>query len=223
LKIFNKFKWITHPITVLVGAQICWGLLMFVWIRWYILRSEEIDHLVQKIPLPQKNSGQWIILVEGCILMAFILAGLYMIFAHQRRMSKLAKMQDAILSSVTHELKTPLASIRLYTETLLLRTVSEQDKLKFLKRTLSEAERLQRLIDTVLISARLQTGNSSVHLSRMDVKDILNASINKAKNVFPIKNNLRPIYPKNPSIPRPTYKAILFICPYFSIISLTMQ
>ncbi|MES2616029.1 MAG: histidine kinase dimerization/phospho-acceptor domain-containing protein, partial [Bdellovibrionota bacterium] len=142
----KKVKWLLHPISVLILAQICWGLLMFVWISWYISRRQEINNLIEKIPLPATTSGQSVILAQGCILMAFILVGLYMIFVNQRRLSRLAKMQDAILSSVTHELKTPLASIRLYTETMLLRNLSEQDRLKFLQRTLSEAERLQRLI-----------------------------------------------------------------------------
>ena len=200
----KKFHFITNPIFVLVGAQICWGLLMFVWIRWYILRSQEINNILEKIPLPRQNSGQWVILMEGCILMAFILVGLYMIFVNQRRLSRLAKMQDAILSSVTHELKTPLASIRLYTETMLLRTISEADKLKFLRRTLSEAERLQRLIDTVLISARLQSGKPSLNLSRVNLNDILLASFNKGKERFsenrhfeiniPIQQDDEPIY-----------------------------
>lgn len=116
--------------------------------------------------------------------MAFILIGLYMIFVNQRRLSRLAKMQDAILSSVTHELKTPLASIRLYTETMLLRSLTESDRLKFLQRTLSEAERLQRLIDTVLISARLQSNTPSMSLTRLDLKEIIDACFNKAKERF---------------------------------------
>ncbi len=180
----KNVKWLLHPISIFIFAQICWGLLMFVWIRWYIIRSQEINNFIEKIPLPAKNSGQWVILAQGCILMGFILIGLYMIFVNQRRLSRLAQMQDAILSSVTHELKTPLASIRLYTETLLMRAVTEQDRLKFLQRTLSEAERLQRLIDTVLISARLQSDKPSLTLARIDLKEILIGCFNKLKERF---------------------------------------
>jgi signal transduction histidine kinase len=71
-----------------------------------------------------------------------------------------------------------------YTETMLLRNVSEQDRQTFLTRTLSEAERLQRLIDTVLISARLQSNKASSNLGRVDLKEILLASYNKAKERF---------------------------------------
>jgi two-component system phosphate regulon sensor histidine kinase PhoR len=67
---------------------------------------------------------------------------------------------------------------------LLLRNVSEQDRLKFLKRTLSEAERLQSLIDTVLISARLQSDKASLNLTRVDLREIIHTCFNKAKERF---------------------------------------
>ncbi|BBH52657.1 sensor histidine kinase [Fluviispira sanaruensis] len=157
---------------------------MFVWIRWYILRSQEINSLIEKISLPATSSGQWVILAQGCILMGFILIALYMIFVSQRRLSRITKMQDTILSSVTHELKTPLASIRLYAETMLLRAVSEEEKKKFLRRTLSETERLQRLIDTVLISARLESDKSSLAHVRVNLSELFANCCNQVKDRF---------------------------------------
>ncbi|WWW13987.1 histidine kinase [Spirobacillus cienkowskii] len=180
----KKLKWLLHPISVLILAQICWGLLMFVWIRWYILRSQEINNLIEKLPVGATSSGQWVILAQGCILMGFILIALYVIFVSQRRLSRITKMQDTILSSVTHELKTPLASIRLYAETILLRNVAEEERKKFLNRTLKETERLQKLVDTVLISARLESDKSSLAHIRVNLSELLNNSFNQFKDRF---------------------------------------
>lgn len=180
----KTLKWLLHPISILILAQICWGLLMFVWIRWYILRSQEINSFIEKIPIPPTSSGQWIILAQGCILMGFILIALYMIFVSQRRLSRITKMQDTILSSVTHELKTPLASIRLYAETMLLRNVAEEERKRFLSRTLKETERLQKLIDTVLISARLESDKSSLAHTRINLNDLLNGCFAQVKDRF---------------------------------------
>lgn len=157
---------------------------MFVWIRWYILRSQEINSFIEKIPVPATSSGQWVILSQGCILMGFILIALYMIFVSQRRLSRITKMQDTILSNVTHELKTPLASIRLYAETMLLRNVAEEEKKRFLSRTLKETERLQKLIDTVLISARLESDQSSLAHSRINLNELLNGCFTQVKDRF---------------------------------------
>jgi signal transduction histidine kinase len=158
---------------------------MFVWIRWYILRSQEINALLTKIPLSTAPSGQWVILAEGCLLMAFLLVSLYMIFVSQRRLSRITKMQDTILSSVTHELKTPLASIRLYTETMLLREIPIEEKKKFLNRVLGEVERLQKLVDTILISARLNSDHSTTnnHI-KIDLIEIINTSMIRMKERF---------------------------------------
>jgi len=154
-----KIRWFFQPVLIFVVAQVSWALLMFVWIRWYLIRNQEIDALLKKFPL-KETTGQWVVLLEGCLLMAIILVGLYGIFVSLRKQTRLNKLQDSILSSVTHELKTPLASIRLYAETMLMRSVSDADREKFLRRTLTEAERLQKLIDTVLISARMQSDGS---------------------------------------------------------------
>ena len=107
-----------------------------------------------------------------------------MIFVSQRRLSRITKMQDTILSNVTHELKTPLASIRLYAETMLLRNVPEEERKKFLSQTLKETERLQKLIDTVLISARLESDKSSLAHSRVNLNELLIGCYTQVKDRF---------------------------------------
>lgn len=170
---FKKFKWIFHPISLFITAQICLFLLMFTWIRWYLLRSQEIKDLLEHIPFASQPSGQWVILVQGCILMGFLLLAIYLIFVSQRRLVKITKMQDTILSSVTHELKTPLASIQLYTETMLMREVKPTDQKKFLKKTLLEAQRLQALIQSILLSARLDFDATKKSFSKLDFREVL--------------------------------------------------
>jgi signal transduction histidine kinase len=178
-------KWIVHPISIFIVAQVSWGLLMVVWIRWYVLRSQEIDDLLEKIPIKVNlGTGQWIILAEGCLLMAIILVGLYMIFVSFRKQVKLNKLQDSFLSSVTHELKTPLASIRLYSETMLLRSLTEEDRAKFLHRTLGEADRLQRLIDSILISARIESQKGGKRREVTNVLEVLSASYCRVKERY---------------------------------------
>jgi signal transduction histidine kinase len=176
----RSLKWLFQPVLIFVVAQVSWALLMFVWIRWYLRRNQEIDALVKRLPLNESlATGQWVVLLEGCLLMAIILVGLYFIFVSLRKQTKLNKLKDSILSSVTHELKTPLASIRLYTETIMLRPLSEAEREKFLKRMLAETERLQKLIDTVLISARMDSDPTLNEVEDANVIDIIYAAWRK--------------------------------------------
>jgi signal transduction histidine kinase len=181
----KKLKWLFQPVLIFVVAQVSWALLMAVWIRWYVVRINEIDELISRFPIKENfGTGQWVVLVEGCLLMGIILVGLYIIFVSLRRQTKLNRMQDSILSNVTHELKTPLASIRLYTETLLLRDLGPAEREKFLRRSLSETERLQKLIDTVLISARMTAEKTHHDFQRVAIKELVSDSWKKTLERF---------------------------------------
>jgi len=160
--IAKRFGWLVHPITVFVGAQICWALLVFTWIWWYFDREQTISAILGKVPTPPElQTGQWVILLQGGILLALILLGLLMTFISQRKQVRLNRLHESFLSNITHELKTPIASIRLATETLLLRELPADAQKKFLGRTLSECLRLQNLVDSILVAARLESKSYS--------------------------------------------------------------
>ena len=83
-------------------------------------------------------------------------AGVYVIFLYWRHQSALYEQQRSYISQVTHELKTPLASIQLHLETIRLRKPS-QDKLeRFLDTMLADTERLNHQINNILMAARLE-------------------------------------------------------------------
>lgn len=178
-----KLKWIVHPIFVFIVAQISWALLMVVWIRWYRSRSAEFEQLIGRLGVvsPNTDTGQWIILLEGCILMGILLVALYMVFVSFRRQVHLNRLQNSILSSVTHELKTPLASIRLYNETLMLHELSAEEQRKFIQKSLRELNRLQALVDRILLSAKLQTHGVSEQKVACNLSQIAMQSWRKSK------------------------------------------
>jgi signal transduction histidine kinase len=170
----KKLRTLFHPIAIFVLAQISWGLLMFVWIRWYVLQGEEVENLMKAMgPTYLSNSVSTVILVQGCVLMGLILIGMYLMFLAFRRQSTLNRLQRNILDSVTHELKTPLASLRLHTETILMRPLSEESRNRFLTKSVQEIERLERLIEEILLSARLDSGISESEKSSIELLPIL--------------------------------------------------
>ena len=89
-------------------------------------------------------------LIVGISLFALIIAGLiiYTVFlvAEIRRNEE----HDTFINAVTHELKTPIASIRLYLETLQARTVTDEQRREFYRVMLDDADRLHRTVDQVL-------------------------------------------------------------------------
>jgi signal transduction histidine kinase len=83
----------------------------------------------------------------------------------------LVDLRNRFIANVSHELKTPLALIRMYAETLYLRRITdEQRQHQYHRVLLSEAERLSRMINTVLDFSRLSQGGVLYHLTETDLR-----------------------------------------------------
>jgi two-component system, OmpR family, phosphate regulon sensor histidine kinase PhoR len=97
----------------------------------------------------------WVLLPIGSALLAFILAGVIMYLTLSVRAINLSRRQSNFIDSVTHELKSPIASLKLYLQTLTRRPVSEQQRADFHQIMLEDVDRLDQLIDHLLDAARI--------------------------------------------------------------------
>ena len=89
-------------------------------------------------------------LVFGMVLFAFIIAGLIIYTVFLVMEIKRNEEHDSFINAVTHELKTPIASIRLYLETLQSRQVTDAQRREFYDIMLADADRLHQTVDQVL-------------------------------------------------------------------------
>jgi two-component system sensor histidine kinase SenX3 len=96
------------------------------------------------------NGAEVAPLVVGIIAFALIIAGIIVYTVFLVREFRRTEQQDSFLNAVTHELKTPIASIRLYLETLQSRELSEDKKREFYRIMLADTERLQLTVEQVL-------------------------------------------------------------------------
>jgi two-component system sensor histidine kinase SenX3 len=89
-------------------------------------------------------------LVLGMVTFALIIAGIIVYTVFLVAEIKRNEDHDTFINAVTHELKTPIASMRLYLETLQSRPVPEDQRQEFYRVMLDDAERLHRTVDQVL-------------------------------------------------------------------------
>jgi two-component system, OmpR family, sensor histidine kinase SenX3 len=89
-------------------------------------------------------------LIFGVTTFSLIIAGLIVYTVFLVREMGITEQQDSFLNSVTHELKTPIASIRLYLETLQAREVGDAQRKEFYRIMLQDADRLQHTVEQVL-------------------------------------------------------------------------
>jgi len=109
---------------------------------------------------------------EGLIFMTVFLIGaikLKKAFEHEH---KAHKQQHNFLLSVTHELKSPLASIKLYVQTILKRDLDKEQREQFLKNSLKDIERLDDLVENVLLATKLERIGKSVPKEEFDFSEL---------------------------------------------------
>jgi len=99
------------------------------------------------------------LMIGGVIFFGIVIAGLVLNTIFLIREIRRNERQDSFLHAVTHELKTPLTSIRLYLQTLQTRKVEEKQREEFYRIMLADSDRLLSTVEQVLRAAELIAGN----------------------------------------------------------------
>ncbi len=185
----RKLKALFHPIFIFIGVQVAWIVLMAVWINWYLKNSRKIQEFAQKIrPDLFADELNWLILLEGCLLMLIILAGVYIIFVYWNKQARLNRLQSNFVSSVSHELKSPLASIQLYLETMKYQKVSKEESDEFVEMMLTDTERLASLINNILESSKYDPKNMQLQFQSVQLGTFLREVVEGLKRQFEERN-----------------------------------
>jgi len=109
--------------------------------------------------------------VLGIIFFGFIIAGITLNTIFLVREVRSGEQHDSFINAVTHELKTPIASIRLYLETLQSRELNEEQRKRFYSIMLQDSDRLINTVDQVLRAGRLGQKGAK-NFQRVDLAEI---------------------------------------------------
>jgi two-component system, OmpR family, sensor histidine kinase SenX3 len=114
------------------------------------------------------NWREGVLLVFGIIFFALIIAGLVVNTIFLVREIRRNEQHDSFINAVTHELKTPVASIRLHLETLQRRRLPETQKQDFYRLMLGDADRLTETVEQVLRAGRAGDKKAGREKSEVD-------------------------------------------------------
>ena len=180
-------------------------LLQFVWWSYLMvkLNNEVLEQRLQIIELSSTNPleieiaqkdlhaklhKRWIMIAgEGTVFLVLLISGFIQTRKTFKKEAELSRRQKNFLLSVTHELKSPIASAKLQLETLLKRDLSKEKQQEILRNALSDTERLNALVENVLIATRLEDSNFKLHKQQINLSNFLRTELQRISTMYQIE------------------------------------
>jgi signal transduction histidine kinase len=120
----------------------------------------------------------------GVLLLGIVLSGVMLNTLFLIREIRRNEQHDAFINAVTHELKTPVASIRLYLETLQTHDVDDAKRHEFYRTMLVDSDRLLGTIEQVLRTGRLGPGNRRPEFTDVELDSVVEESVDRARALY---------------------------------------
>lgn len=132
----------------------------------------------------QYQRQELMILGEAVVFVISLAIGVWLINRGYNKEMLAAQQRRNFLLSITHELKSPLASIRLILETFQKRKLPEEQFEKFNRSAVQEVDRLNKLVNDLLLSAKLET-TYQIHETAIDLVPMLEDMVDKLAIKYP--------------------------------------
>ncbi|HET8643869.1 MAG TPA: histidine kinase dimerization/phospho-acceptor domain-containing protein, partial [Vicinamibacteria bacterium] len=137
-------------------------------VGWHILGADG--------EFPKGNTVRWVVYFLGTVLFLLLIGGLSLMVVLLLREVRLNERQSNFVSAVTHELKTPVASLRLYLDTLEMRDLPESRRADFYRTMRQDLDRLNATINNVL-NAAMYTDKKVAEPRPLDLARVVRRSL----------------------------------------------
>jgi len=168
------------------------GIYVVLQFAWWGFHLIQITHELQAVN-GKANNKAIMIVGEGIVFFSILLFGLWRIKISIKKDQQLSERQSNFLLSVTHELKTPLASTKLYLQTLIKRDFSTEKREEMLQKAIIENQRLEEIVESILTATRLENRTLKLHKEWIDLNELIqqlidNYNITSGKNWIVFEN-----------------------------------
>ncbi|MCU0583919.1 MAG: HAMP domain-containing histidine kinase, partial [Syntrophales bacterium] len=170
----NRFRWFYHPLFIFIFSIVALAASLTLYIYWYIEVSTGLAAVIQRYQLDPSQFLEvqtWVVILVLCILMAIILSGVFIIFIYNQKTQQLYRMQRNFINSFTHELKTPVTSLKLYLETFAKHDLPREDRLRYVGFMIHDVDRLLDNINRIMDLARIESGSYRKEFVETDLVD----------------------------------------------------
>lgn len=180
-----------HPLITFISIQILWIFVLVLWIYWFLGRHRQLKDMATRYQLEWlPDTTDWLILAEGILLLVAILIGVYVIFIYWRRQTSLNQAQRRFISQVTHELKSPLASLQLHLETIQMRPPAPQQLEYFVDLMQKDCDRLGNMINNLLTASRIEHKGAGIELQQGNLSLMIENYLHHKQSSLPDNTRL---------------------------------
>lgn len=135
----------------------------------------QVDWPAGRFDAPRNISMTLYGAILSVVLGAAFLAA-YLVLRDVHREAETAEIRSHFVANVSHELKTPLTSIRAHAETLLMGRAAPETTAEYLKTIVAESERLTRLVESVLDASRIEQGRKTYRMRSTRLGEIVRSA-----------------------------------------------
>jgi len=122
------------------------------------------------------NRKLTMILGEGAVFFIILLTGFLLTYRSFRKELEVGNQQKNFLLAITHELKTPIASLKLYLQTLLKRELELPKQKEILKKSVKDADRLNGLVENILLATKIDDKGFPLNIEELDLSRMMEAT-----------------------------------------------
>ncbi len=183
----KQSKWFLHPILIFIFSIVAVALSLFLYICWYVEVSAGLKKVIQNANLDPDQvlaSQTWLVILVLSILVGLILLGIFIIFVYHQKTLQLYRLQRNFINNFTHELKTPVTSLKLYLETFRKYEFSREEQLKYIGYMVLDADRLSDNINRILNLAKVESKTYGGKFVTEDLIKVVERFYKKNRHLF---------------------------------------
>jgi len=172
----NRAKWFFHPIFIFIFSILALCTSLFLYIYWYVEVSAGLKSVVYKFGLDSSQFLElqtWVVIMVLSILVGIILTGIFTIFVYNQKTMQLYRLQHNFINNFTHELKTPVTSLKLFLQTFSKHELSRDDQLKYIQYMIADVSRLSDNINRILNLARIESKSYKKEFVVSDLVEVM--------------------------------------------------
>ena len=183
----NPSRWYLHPVFIFACSIFALATFLVLTVSWYMEITSALEviilkfHIDPKLIFPSKT-GMTILVLSA--LIAVVLIGILLAFIYYQKTVNLFRLQHNFIYNFTHELKTPVTSLRIYLETFIRHPMPAEEIKKYSQSMLEDVNRLTENINSILNLARIESQNFGSEVISEDLEILVEKFCEKNRSLF---------------------------------------